>query len=159
METIRLGGQDQCISNENTQKNINNRNRNDVHVNRICSRLVLHGGVLMNKKLDALLNNLNNVPVSVIHVNPEGESSVVAFIDMPKTLSADEKLEKAFMMTNSIESAWYMNAGVTKMFDGKACRSTMVGDFVLIGNVKYKCEPAGWSKTAWKKPLHEWNEV
>ena len=113
----------------------------------------------MNKKLDALLNNLNNVPVSVIHVNPEGESSVVAFIDMSKHLSTDAKLEKAFMMPNSIESAWYMNEGITKMFDGKACRSTMVGDFVLIGNDKYKCEPAGWSKVAWKKPLHDWSKV
>ena len=113
----------------------------------------------MNKKLDALLNNLNNVPVSVIDTGLKGESSVVAFIDMPKTLSTDAKLEKAFMMTNSIESAWYTNKGITKMFDGKACRSTMVGDFVMIGNEKYKCEPAGWSKTAWKKPLHEWSEV
>ena len=113
----------------------------------------------MSKKLDALLNNLNNEAVSVIHDNLEGESSVVAFIDMPKHLSTDEKLEKAFMMTNSIESAWWMNEGVTKMFPGKACRSTMVGDTVLIGNDKYKCEPAGWSKVAWKKPLHDWSKV
>lgn len=113
----------------------------------------------MNKKLDALLNNLNNVPVSVIHTGLEGESSVVALIDMPKHLTTDEKLEKAFMKTNSIESAWWLNEGVTKMFAGKACRSTMVGDFVLIGNDKYKCEPAGWSKVAWKKPLHDWSKV
>ena len=121
----------------------------------------------MSKKLDALLNNLNNVAVSVIHDNLEGESSVVAFIDMPKNLSTDAKLEKAFMMTNSIESAWWLNEGVTKMFGGAACRSTSVGDMVLIGNDKYKCEPAGWSKfdapadpaVAWKKPLHDWSKV
>ena len=159
MAVIPFGGQGLCISNENTQENRNFRNRNCIYVNAVCSRLVLHGGVLMSKKLDALLNNLNNVPVSVIHTGLEGESSVVALIDMPKHLTTDEKLEKAFMKTNSIESAWWLNEGVTKMFAGKACRSTMVGDFVLIGKEKYKCEPAGWSKTAWKKPLHEWSEV
>ena len=113
----------------------------------------------MNKKLDALLNNLNNVPVSVIHTGLEGESSVVAFIDMPKHLSTDAKLEKAFMMTNSIESAWWNNKGVTVMFDGRSCRSTSTGDMVLIGTEKYKCEASGWSKLAWTKPAHEWNKV
>jgi len=32
------------------------------------------------------------------------------------------------------------------MFDGGACRSTSMGDMVLIGNTKYKCEIAGWSE-------------
>ena len=113
----------------------------------------------MSKKLDALLNNLNNVPVSVIHVDSESGPKVVAFIDMPKHMSTDEKLEKAFMMTNSIESAWWINKGVTKMFEGKSCRSTSVGDMVGIGPDKYKCDAAGWSKLAWTKPAPEWNKV
>ena len=113
----------------------------------------------MSKKLDALMKKLETTPVAVIHAAFDETPHTVAMIDMPKTLSTDEMLEKAFMLTNSIENAWYMNRGVTKMFDGKSCRSTSVGDMVLIGNDKYMCEAAGWSKTAWKKPLHEWSEV
>jgi hypothetical protein len=65
---------------------------------------------------------------------------------MPKALSTTEKLEKAFMLTNSIDEAWYNNKEITKMFDGDGCRSTMVGDSILIGNEKFKCEKNGWSK-------------
>ena len=103
----------------------------------------------MNKKLDALMSTLNDEKVSVIHDNgPGGANNVVAFIDMPKTLSTTEKLERAFMLTNSIDDFWGNNKGVTKMFgsaDG-GCRSTMVGDMVLIGKEKFKVEPMGWSK-------------
>ena len=50
------------------------------------------------------------------------------------------------MLTNSIDDAWYNNKRVTKMFSGDGCRSTMVGDMVLIGKEKFKVEPMGWSK-------------
>ena len=113
----------------------------------------------MSKKLDALVKKLETTPVAIIHAAFDETPHTVAMIDMPKTLSTDEMLEKAFMLTNSIESAWWTNKGVTKMFNGKSCRSTSVGDMVLIGNEKYKCEAAGWSKLAWTKPAHEWNKV
>ena len=100
----------------------------------------------MNKKLDALMATLNDVKVSVIHDNGPAGPNVVAFIDMPKSMSTSEKLEHAFMLTNSIDDAWYNNKGITKMFDGDGCRSTMVGDMVLIGTEKYRCEGNGWSK-------------
>ena len=100
----------------------------------------------MNKKLDALMATLNDVKVSVIHDNGPAGPNVVAFIDMPKSMPTSEKLEHAFMLTNSIDDAWYNNKGITKMFDGDGCRSTMVGDMVLIGTEKYKCEGNGWSK-------------
>ena len=32
------------------------------------------------------------------------------------------------------------------MFPEKTCRSTSSGDFVLIGNTKYKCVRVGWEK-------------
>ena len=89
---------------------------------------------------------LNDEKVSVIHDNGPAGPNVVAFIDMPKSLSTSEKLEEAFMLTNSIEDAWYNNKRVTKMFSGDGCRSTMVGDMVLIGKEKFKVEPMGWSK-------------
>ena len=100
----------------------------------------------MSKKLDALMATLNDEKVSVIHDNGPAGPNVVAFIDMPKSLSTSEKLEEAFMLTNSIEDAWYNNERVTKMFEGAGCRSTMVGDMVLIGKEKFKVEPMGWSK-------------
>ena len=100
----------------------------------------------MSKKLDALMSTLNDEKVSVIHNNGIGGSNVVAFIDMPKELSTTAKLERAFMSTNSIDSAWYTSPEITKMFDGDGCRSSMVGDYVLIGTEKFLCEPNGWSK-------------
>ena len=100
----------------------------------------------MSKKLEALMATLNDEKVSVIHDNGPAGPNVVAFIDMPKSLSTSEKLEEAFMLTNSIDDAWYNNKRVTKMFSGDGCRSTMVGDMVLIGKEKFKVEPMGWSK-------------
>jgi hypothetical protein len=100
----------------------------------------------MSKKLDALMSTLNDEKVSVIHDNGPAGPNVVAFIDMPKTLTTSEKLERAFMLTNSIDDAWYKGKEITKMFEGDGCRSTMVGDMVLIGTEKFKCEPNGWSK-------------
>ena len=100
----------------------------------------------MSKKLDALMSTLNDEKVSVIHDNGPAGPNVVAFIDMPKILTTSEKLERAFMLTNSIDDAWYKGKEITKMFDGAGCRSTMVGDMVLIGREKFKVEPMGWSK-------------
>jgi len=91
----------------------------------------------MNKKLDALMSTLNDEKVSVIHDNGPAGPNVVAFIDMPKTLTTSEKLERAFMLTNSIDDAWYKGKEITKMFDGAGCRSTMVGDMVLIGKTDF----------------------
>jgi len=50
------------------------------------------------------------------------------------------------MLTNTINDAWWNNEGVTKMFpDDEGCRSTSVGDMVLIGKEKYKCDSSGWT--------------
>ena len=101
----------------------------------------------MSKKLDALMSTLNDEKVTVIHNNgPAGPSNAVACIDMPKDLSTTAKLERAFMLTNSIDSAWYKSPEITKLFEGPGCRSSMVGDMVLIGTEKFKVEPNGWSK-------------
>ena len=98
----------------------------------------------MGKK-DALMKNFLYEKVAVIH-NKEGEGHfIVAFVEVLKTLSDVDKCEKAFMLTNNIDDAWWNNEGVTKMFGGGACRRTSVGDMVLIGTTKYKCEPTGWS--------------
>ena len=100
----------------------------------------------MTKKKDALMKNLLYEKVAVIHAAFEDAPTTVAFVEVKKDATTAEKLETAFMKTNSIENAWWNNEGVTKMFGGATCRSTMTGDMVLIGNTKYKCEMTGWSE-------------
>ena len=97
-------------------------------------------------KTEALMKNLLYEKVAVIHAAYEDVPETVAFVEVKKDATTAEKLETAFMKTNSIENAWWENEGVTKMFGGAACRSTMTGDMVLIGNTKYKCEMTGWSE-------------
>jgi|TARA_Y100001963_G_scaffold110740_1_gene153150 hypothetical protein len=97
-------------------------------------------------KTDALMKNLLYEKVTVIHAAFEDAPTTVAFVEVKKDLSVTDKLEKAFVKTNSINDAWWNNEGVTKMFGGAACRSTMTGDMVLVGTKKYKCEMAGWSE-------------
>jgi hypothetical protein len=95
----------------------------------------------MSKKLDALLKNYGSEDVAVIH-----DTTTVAFVTVDKNLSTEDKLERAFMLTNTIDNAWWNNEGVTKMFPDKTCRSTSTGDMVLVGKDKYKCDTAGWTK-------------
>ena len=97
--------------------------------------------------------------VAVIHSAFEDKPRTVAFIAMDKTMSADEKCETAFMLTNSIDDAWYTSDKVNYVGPEKSCRSTSVGDFVLVGKTKYECKPAGWSEVAYLKPAHEWGKV
>ena len=70
----------------------------------------------------------------------------VAMVEVDKSLSDVEKCEVAFMKTNTIDCGWWENTEVTAMFPEKTCRSTSSGDFVLIGNTKYKCVRVGWEK-------------
>ena len=103
----------------------------------------------MNKKLDALLDTLEGVKnpketVSVIHAAFDEKPHLVAFVEVDKSWTVNEKLEYAFKMTNSIEDAWWNNERDDAMFPDKGCRSTSVGDHVLVGGSKYLCVGAGW---------------
>ena len=113
----------------------------------------------MNKKTEALMKTLTTEEVAVIHSVFEDKPRTVAFIAMDKSLSVKEKLERAYMLTNSIEDAWYTSDKVNYIGPEKSCRSTSVGDFVLVGSDKYECKPAGWIKVAYLKPVHEWSKV
>ena len=97
-------------------------------------------------KIDALTKNLLYEDVTVIHAAYELKPRSVALIHLDKSMTVDEKLEKAFMLTNSIDDAWYTNKKLRYIGPEKSCRSTMVGDFVLIGSDKYECKDVGWSK-------------
>ena len=84
--------------------------------------------------------------VSVIHAAFDEKPHVVAMVEVKKSSSFIRKCEVAFVKTNSINDAWWKNEGVTSMFPEKGCRSTSVGDMVLIGKTKYKCADFGWEK-------------
>ena len=98
----------------------------------------------MNKKFEALLSTYLKEKVAVIHSAFEDSPRTVAFVEVDKSLSTEEKLVQAFILTNSINNAWWDNKEVTAMFPDKTCRSTSVGDMVLVGNMKYKYESTGW---------------
>jgi len=66
-----------------------------------------------------------------------------------KTLTDRMKMEEAFKLTNSINDAWWNNKEVTPMFPDATCRSTSVGDMVLVGNRKY--EFVGTEELVWKE--------
>ena len=101
---------------------------------------------------DILMKNFETMvlkdTVTVIHSDfRDGVlPKTVATVSVDKNLTDIEKCEKAFMLTNSIDDAWWNNKGVTPMFDGDGCRSTSSGDYVLVGNTKYLCAPVGWEK-------------
>ena len=101
-------------------------------------------------KKEALMKTLDDVKnpketVSVVHAAFEEKSRLVAFVEVEKSWTDTEKLEHAFMKTNTIEEAWYTSKeGIDYMGPEKSCRSTSVGDYVLIGAKKYKCAGAGW---------------
>lgn len=82
--------------------------------------------------------------VAVIHSAFEEFPRTVAFVEVPDTLSDISACEIAFTRTNSIDCGWWDNPGVTPMFGEKTCRSTSIGDMVLIGTNKYVCEMLGW---------------
>lgn len=98
-------------------------------------------------KKDALMKTLLYETAAVIHVGEGGRPTTVAMVDVEKNATDMKKLETAFMKTNSITDAWWVNEGIYKMFDGATCRSTSVGDMVLLSSgKKYKCEMTGWSE-------------
>jgi len=103
----------------------------------------------MSNKSEALMATLlgkEKEMVSVIQSDFEDSPRLVAMVEVDKSASVESKCEDAFVKTNTINMPWWRNEGVTPMFPNKTCRSTSVGDMVLIGTEKFKCENSGWSK-------------
>ena len=98
-------------------------------------------------KIDALTNTLlgkTTEKVAVIHAAFENAPTTVAFVEVDAALPIRKKLEIAFVKTNSITEAWWRNDGVTYIGTTPTCRSTSVGDMVLVGKDKYVCNMMGW---------------
>ena len=103
----------------------------------------------MSKKKEALtkalLSRLYTETVAVIHSAYEDSPRTVAFVNVDKTWSVKKKLEKAFMLTNTIEDAWYTSDEIIYIGPESSCRSTSVGDIVRFEDgKKFKCENTGW---------------
>ena len=98
-------------------------------------------------KIDALTKMLSGdttEKVAVIHAAFEDAPTTVAFVEIDAALPLRKKLEIAFVKTNTINEAWWRNDGVTYIGTESTCRSTSVGDMVLVGKDKYVCVMNGW---------------
>ena len=98
-------------------------------------------------KIDALTNTLlgkTTEKVAVIHAAFENAPTAVAFVEIDAALPLRKKLEIAFVKTNTINEAWWRNDDVTYIGTESTCRSTSVGDMVLVGKNKYVCVMDGW---------------
>ena len=98
-------------------------------------------------KIDALTNTLlgkTTEKVAVIHAAFENDPTAVAFVEIDAALPLRKKLEIAFVKTNTINEGWWRNAGTTYIGTAATCRSTGVGDMVLVGKDKYVCVMNGW---------------
>jgi len=100
----------------------------------------------MKQIMNNLLRHYMYQDVAVFHTDEEGNNDIVAYVSVNKNLPLTRKLEEAFMKTNTINSAWWRNEEITPMFAGNTCRSTSVGDVVMVDEKKYKCEPVGWKE-------------
>jgi hypothetical protein len=101
----------------------------------------------MINKIDALTKTLyadKTEKVAVIHAAFEDAPTTVAFVEIDAALPIRKKLEIAFVKTNTITEAWWRNDGVTYIGTAPTCRSTSVGDMVLVGKDKYVCGMVGW---------------
>ena len=62
----------------------------------------------MNKTLQQNLNKVTKDTAIIIQKDwKDGGEKVVAEVYLDKNLSLLDKIDKAFMLTNSIEDAWY----------------------------------------------------
>lgn len=57
-----------------------------------------------------------------------------------------EDKERAYMLTNHIDVAWWENEGVELVEES---RSTSVGDLVDVDGVLWVCGGCGWEKVEW----------
>ena len=90
----------------------------------------------MNKILQQNLNKVTKDTAIIIQKDwKDGGEKVVAEVYLDKNLSLLDKIDKAFMLTNSIEDAWWNNDDVHALYK---TRSTSVGDKVIVNNKTFE---------------------
>lgn len=79
--------------------------------------------------------NADAVKAMAIYQNPTEALAYeqVATVTLEFERNRDDALEKAFMLTNHIDTAWWDNAGVERTDATKTHRSTSVGDIMQVG--------------------------
>ena len=95
----------------------------------------------MNKLTEKYDKMYNMIEVSVVHKAFREEPKEVAQVWVDKNLNINQILDKAFMLTNSIDDAWWNNKDVVCL---EKTRSTMSGDQVIINGHTYECMDRGW---------------
>jgi hypothetical protein len=90
----------------------------------------------MNKTLQQNLNKVTKDTATIIQKDwKDGGEKIVAEVYLDKNLSLLDKIDKAFMLTNSIDDAWWNNDDVNALYK---TRSTSVGDKVIINNKTFE---------------------
>ena len=95
----------------------------------------------MSKLTEKYDKMYNMIEVSVVHKTFREEPKEVAQVWVDKNLNINQILDKAFMLTNSIDDAWWNNKDVVCL---EKTRSTMSGDQVVIKGHTYECMDRGW---------------
>ena len=95
----------------------------------------------MSKLTEKYDKMYNMIEVSVVHKAFRKEPKEVAQVWVDKNLNMNQILDKAFMLTNSINDAWWNNKDVVCL---EKTRSTMSGDQVIIKGHTYECMDRGW---------------
>ena len=95
----------------------------------------------MSKLTEKYDKMYNMIEVSVVHKAFRKEPKEVAQVWVDKNLNMNQILDKAFMLTNSINDAWWNNKDVVGL---EKTRSTMSGDQVDIKGHTYECMDRGW---------------
>ena len=95
----------------------------------------------MSKLTEKYDKRYNMIEVSVVHKAFRKEPKEVAQVWVDKNLNMNQILDKAFMLTNSINDAWWNNKDVVCL---EKTRSTMSGDQVVIKGHTYECMDRGW---------------
>ena len=102
----------------------------------------------MNKILNRNLNKVTKDTVYIVHKDwKDGSEKVVAEVYLDKNLSLSQKIDKAFMLTNSIEDAWWNNDDVHALYNA---RSTSVGDKIKIGDRMFQYLDFGHKEITWQ---------
>ena len=95
----------------------------------------------MSKLTEKYDKMYNMIEVSVVHKVFRKKPKEVAQVWVEKNLTLNQMLDKAFMLTNNIDDAWWNNKGVVCL---EKTRSTMSGDQVIIKGHTYECMDRGW---------------
>ena len=101
--------------------------------------------VYHKKSFEELLKHSRDTEGAVARLQAIENATWPQDYDFVATVDTDN-LEVAFELTNSIDCAWWTNAKVISRFEDNGCRSTSVGDIVVLADGRVlRCENSGWS--------------